>query len=59
RSAVMMTAKLVSERLLDRLTQEVAAAGSEPRTPKLEPRTPNPEHRTPNPDSRAPKPEPA
>ena len=33
RSAVMMTAKLVNEQLLDRLTQEVAAVGCEPRTP--------------------------
>ncbi len=52
RSAIMMTAKLVNERLLDRLAQDVAAAGSEPkpdhepRTPNLEPRTPNPEPRT-------------
>ena len=54
RSAVMMTAKLVNERLLDRLTQEVAAVGSEPRTPKLEP-TPNPEPKRtdPNPETRA------
>src|SRR5512134_2160918 len=32
RSAIMMTAKLVSEQLLDRLAQEVAAVGCEPRT---------------------------
>ena len=32
RSAVMMTAKLVTERLLDRLTHEVAALGSETRS---------------------------
>ena len=31
RSAVMMTAKLVNERLLNRLTQEIAALGSTPR----------------------------
>jgi phosphate acyltransferase len=48
RSAVMMTAKLVSERLLDRLTQEVAAVASEPRTQNLEPRTTNQALRTPN-----------
>ena len=52
RSAVMMTAKLVNERLLDRLTQEVAAMSSEPRTQNLEPRTTNQAPRTPNPDSR-------
>ena len=43
RSAVMMTAKLVDEQLLDRLTQEVAAVGCEPRTSNPESRTPNPE----------------
>jgi hypothetical protein len=46
----MMTAKLVNEQLLDRLTQEVAAVGCEPRTPNPEPRTENPEPRTPNPE---------
>ncbi len=45
RSAIMMTAKLVNEQLIDRLTQDVAAAGSELRTPDAdrEPRTPNAE----------------
>ena len=32
RNAIIMTAKLVSEQLLDRLAQEVAAVGCEPRT---------------------------
>jgi glycerol-3-phosphate acyltransferase PlsX len=63
RSAVMMTAKLVNEQLLDRLTQEVAAVGCEPRpfdkaqgrpepvegrTVNGEPRAATPEPRTPN-----------
>jgi glycerol-3-phosphate acyltransferase PlsX len=54
RSAIMMTAKLVNEQLIDRLTQDVAAAGSELRTPNHEQRTPNldPEPRTPNPEPR-------
>ncbi len=53
RSAIMMTAKLVNERLLDRLAQEVGrawAANPEPRTRR---RTPNREPRTaerPNPE---------
>jgi glycerol-3-phosphate acyltransferase PlsX len=49
RSAIMMTAKLVNEQLIDRLTQDVAAAGSGPGTQNHEPRTPNAEPRTPNP----------
>ena len=51
RSAIMMTAKLVDEQLLDRLTQEVAAVGCEPTNREL--RTPNPEPRTPNHEPRA------
>ena len=50
RSAVMMTARLVEEQLLDRLTQEVAAVGCEPRTQNHEPSTSNPEPRTTNPE---------
>ena len=53
RSAIMMTAKLVNERLLDRLAQEVAAVGSEPEQPTAS-RDPEPQdaeppnRRTPN-----------
>ena len=58
RSAIIMTAKLVNERLLDRLAQEVAAVSSEPRAANSEPRPfdelrvdlslPNAEPRAPN-----------
>ena len=56
RSAVMMTAKLVNEQLLDRLTQEVAAVGCEPRTTNSErtPNRPNPERREPRTTNAAP-----
>ncbi len=52
RSAIIMAAKLVNERLLDRLAQEVAAVGQ---------RTPNPDPGTQNraDEPRAPNPEPA
>ena len=44
RSAIIMAAKLVNERLLDRLAQEVAAVGSEPRAAGTsEPRAASPE----------------
>jgi len=53
RSAVMMTAKLVNERLLDRLTQDVAAASREPRAPNPESRTASREQPTASSEPRA------